>query len=169
MTWIKPESALSKRDFRVHEAGHFVVGTMFGLPMEPPEIFADGTGGRCNWDQAEVKRRAGKPLPELTDKALQTAEQLAALNIAACYMAGFCAEAMAAGDDVRKIFGSRTPDIAHAAQVLMLAFEHDRHLETAWNRARTVLEDAWGLVEYFAENMTITSGTHGHRPLRFLH
>jgi hypothetical protein len=168
MTWIRPEGALTRRDLRIHEAGHFVVGSAFGLPMAIPEIFGDGSGGRAGWDQAEVKRRAARRLPDIDDKSLATVERLAGLNIAACFMAGYCAECINAGDDPRAIYGSRTPDIAHAGQILLKTHDRDTHLSIAWNRAWSVLTDAWPIVLEIAELLPVTQGTH-HPPVRFLH
>lgn len=169
--WLKPESALTRRDLRIHEAAHFVVGTGFGLPMQPPEIFADGSGGIARFDRVQARRLAARPLPELSEKMLMDLEKTAGLNIAATFLAGYCAEAIAGGDDPRVVYGSRTSDIARAGQALMQTRENTWGLEIAWTRARSVLTEpgVWAMVEEIAELIPLTDGTHDHAPLRFLH
>ena len=39
MQHLRDESFIKARDFRTHQAGHYVVGTFIGLPMAGPEAY----------------------------------------------------------------------------------------------------------------------------------
>ncbi len=162
---IRQESYLRCRNIRIHEAGHFAIGTILRLPMALPEVFRDGSGGVAPFAWDEVEECAAKEIDVLHEMELGPK---AATNIASMYLAGFAAEAIASKTPWEDIIGGRTHDLSKAVEVLQLVGLHgenqETHLKLAWITALTILSEQWKAVCQLADMIPETDGTH-HPPI----
>ena len=161
---IRPESFLQVRDFRVHESGHYTVGSLFRLPLQPPEVFRDGSGGRVPFDRPAMLASA----EQAPDDVSGGQYRLAARNIACMFLAGTAAEAIACGVDTSHLIGARTSDLHQAGEVIINAGfseQMDEILEESWHQAVRLLRKMWPLVQEIAGDVLITAGSH--RPVKF--
>ena len=165
---IRPYTFLKQRDYRIHEAGHFAVGTLLGLPMEIPAVFTGG-GGIAAFDRETVKAKASQddtPLEACSERVISDA----ALNIAKTFLAGHAAEAIHFGDDVSEVIGGRTSDFNHAWAVLEESSllsgslpEIDIHL--AWMESVELLKSVWPRVLRVAELLDERDPTEAEKGL----
>ena len=160
---IREESFLKSRDTRIHEAGHFGVGTLLRLPMAGPEVFRDGSGGIVNLDWDNIRETA----KELEGKeASHQTNVVAATRIATMYLAGFAAECIASDTDTTEIVGAQSHDFMKACEALRLVDAPvEKNLKKAWSDALKVLNICWPAVIEAAALIPVTDGTH--RPPKF--
>ena len=153
---IRSESFLPRRDFAVHEAGHYVLGVAFGFPMDCPQVFRDGSGGIAPFDRTVLKHDPDIDLSDIPGDEMKQA----ALRIAAMFLAGCAAEAISADVDCSCIVGGRTSDLRLAVQCIRDSGMSDLLLQDAWRLAVKMLRHAWPLVESIAQDIPTTDGTH---------
>ena len=161
---IRSESFLPARNYAVHEAAHYCVGSLFRLPLQPPEIFRDGSGGRVPLDRPAILASA----EQAPDDIPRDQYRLAARNIACMYLSGHAGEAIACGVDTSCIVGARTSDLHQAGEVIIQAGfseQMDAILEESWHQAVRLLRKMWPLVQEIAGDVLITDGSH--RPVKF--
>ena len=159
---IRSTSFLPVRDFKIHEAGHYVLGVGMGLPMNVPEVFRNGTGGRTTLDQPALQASSAGVVPEdIPDDQLKWA----VTRMGAVLLAGCAAEAIAANVDTSCIIGSRTEDLRQAVECIRKVGQSDLLLQDAWRLAVKMLHHAWPLVLEIAQDIPTTDGTH--RPVQF--
>lgn len=160
---IRSESFLPRRDFRIHESAHYCVGSLFRLPLQPPEVFRDGSGGRVPFDRPAILASAEQAPDDVSGDQFR----LAARNIACMFLAGTAAEAVACGVDTSHLIGARTSDLHQAGEVIINAGfseQMDAILEESWHQAVRLLRKMWPMVLEVAGDVLITDGTH--RPVR---
>ena len=156
---IRSESFLPRRDFGVHESAHYCVGSLFRLPLQPPEIFRDGSGGRVPLDRPAILASA----EQAPDDVSGDQYRLAARNIACMFLAGHAGEALACGVDTRHLIGARTSDLHQAGEVIINAGyseQMDAILEESWHQAVRLLRKMWPLVQEIAGDVLITDNSH---------
>ena len=154
---IRSTSFLPRRDFGVHEAGHYVLAVGFGLEVENVEVFRNGSGGRVTLDQsAHEARSAGVVLEDFSSDQCKWA----ATRMAAVLLAGCASEAISAGVDTSCIIGSQTEDLRQAVEVIRKVKQSDLLLIDAWRLAVKMLHHAWPMVVEIAQDIPITDGTH---------
>lgn len=158
---IRSESFLPRRDFAIHEAGHYCIGIAFGFPMDCPQVFRDGSGGIAPFDRTVLKHDPDIDLSGLPGDEMKQA----ALRIAAMFLAGCAAEAIAADVDCSCIVGGRTSDLRLAVQCIRDCGLSDLSLQDAWRLSVKMLRHAWPLVESIAQDIPVTDGSH--RPPKF--
>ena len=161
---VRSESFLPRRDFAVHESAHYCVGSLFRLPLQPPEVFKDGSGGRVPFDRPAILASA----EQAPDDIPCDQYRLAALNISSMFLAGCAAEAIAADVDTRHLIGARTSDLHRAGEVIINAGfseQMDAILEESWHQAVRLLRKMWPIVVEIAGEVIITDDTH--RPPKF--
>ena len=158
---IRKDSFLRQRDYPIHEASHFAVGILLNLPMQMPEIFRDGSGGRAPFDIDEAERLCARsPLIfESPDQEMKVMGK-AAVRIAAVYLAGCAGEAIHFGMPTDIIIGGRTADMIYAGQVLERAGQPMTKLFDAWELSVKLLKHAWPAVVRAADLIPVTDGTH---------
>ena len=158
---IRKDTYLKQRDYPIHEASHFAVATLLRLPMEMPEVFRDGSGGRAPFDIEEAKRLSANN-PPIFDSPEHEAKAMgrAAVRIAAVYLAGCAGEAIHFGMPTDIIIGGRTADMTHACQVLKRAGQPLSRLSDAWKLAVGLLRHTWPDVVRTAGLIPVTDGTH---------
>lgn len=162
---ILTEDYLRGRNFRIHEAGHCAVGTMLRLPMAMPEVFKDGSGGVAHFDWDEIHTNNAADPRQLMDFG-HNVKLNSCTNIAATYLAGFAAEALASKTPWRKIIGAQSHDLVKACEALKLVKAPEEiYLSLAWHTALDVLNHCWPAVLKLADMIPETDGTH--RPPRF--
>lgn len=153
---IRSESFLPRRDFKIHEAGHYLIGSAFGFPMDCPQVFRDGSGGIAPFDRTVLKHDPDIDLSDIPDDK----HKLAALQIAAMFMSGHAAEAIAADVDCSCIVGGRTSDLRLAVQCIRDSGLSDLSLQDAWRLSVKMLRHAWPLVLEIAQDIPVTDGSH---------
>jgi hypothetical protein len=160
---IREESFLLARDIRIHEAAHFGVGILLGLPMGEPEVFRDGSGGRVNLGWTEIHASVAA----IEGQAIsQNTEWAAARRVATMYLAGFAGECIITGADTSEIVGGHSHDLAKACEVLeLVGAPVDQSLKRAWAHALEILKACWPAVTELAGMIPETDG--GHRPPQF--
>ncbi len=154
---IRSRSFLPRRDFAIHEAAHYVIGVGFGLPMNVPEVFRNGTGGRTALDQPALQASsAGVVIEDFSSDQCKWA----ATRMGAVCLAGCAAEAISAGVDTSIIIGSHTEDLRQAVEVIRKVGQSDMLLIDAWRLAVKALHHAWPMVVEIAELLPVTDGSH---------
>lgn len=168
MIILVPSLTLPPSDFRIHEAGHYVVGVGLGFEMAIPEIYRDGSGGIAPFERPKPTEDA-RTLDDLFMEANSAESALifqTALHIAAVYMAGYAAEAIMANVSTANPIGRETSDFANACRMLEIGrLDVNLGIDVAWKTAVVGLKSAWPQVEAIAEMIPVTDGTH--RPLKF--
>ena len=158
---IRSQSFLPVRNFAIHEAAHYVIGVGFGLPMNVPEVFRNGTGGRTAIDQPTLKASsAGAVIEDFSSDQCKWA----ATRMSAVCLAGCAAEAIAANVDTSIIIGSHTEDLRQAVECIRKVGQSDLLLQDAWRLAVKMLRHAWPMVLEIAELIPVTDGSH--RPVK---
>ncbi len=163
MIILDPSLTLPPSDFRIHEAGHYVVGVGLGIEMAMPEIYRDGSGGIAPFERlkhTEDTRSLDELFIEanLADSALIA---IAAGNIAAVYLAGYAAEAIMANVSTGNPIGAQSNDFINACRVLELGrADTNLGIVAAWRTAVVALKCAWSHVEAIAALIPVTGGTH---------
>ena len=158
---IRKDTYLKQRDFSIHEASHFAVATLLKLPMQMPEVFRDGSGGKAPFDIEEAQRLSANN-PPIFDSPDHEAKAMgkAAVRIAAVYLAGCAGEAIHFGMPTDIIIGGRTADMIYAGQVLERAGQPMTKLFDAWELSVKLLKHAWPAVVRAADLIPVTDGTH---------
>ena len=139
-----------------HEAGHAVLGVLFGLPIGAVHVAGrdnqDGAGAACAVGEVVsgkvelILPDRSEPSETIPDAALRGA----GVRIAAMYMAGVMAELLLHGIEVRGLLNLDTPDWFNARAVLLEAFRHDRALYFSQYLATMALARNWDWVEAVA-------------------
>ena len=163
MIILDPMLTLPSPDFRIHEAGHYVVGVALGIEMALPEIYRDGSGGIAPFEPPRPTQDT-RTLDEVFIEATSAESVIiaeAALNFASVYMAGYAAEAIAGQVSTGNPIGRETNDFVNACKVLELGrAPTNLGINAAWRTAVMVLKCTWPHVEAIAALIPITDGTH---------
>lgn len=143
------EHPFHKRNVAIHEAGHAIVGMYLKFPMGKPVIFDDGSG-IAPFDRESLPKSEGKfdDYPEKVRKTL-------CLHLAAVFLAGYIAEAIAQGRGYSyRIVFAEGPDLDNARKVLgFIGLKDGNGILYAATIARNVLNSYWPLVAAYAENI----------------
>lgn len=158
---IRKDTYLRQRDISIHEASHFAVGILLNLPMQMPEVFRDGSGGRAPFDIDEAERLCASN-PVIFDSTDQEAKVVGkvGVRIAAVFLAGCAGEAIHFGMPTDIIIGGRTADMNNACLVLERAGQPLTKLFDAWELSVKLLRHAWPAVVRAADLIPVTDGTH---------
>lgn len=149
---IVSPAILPTRDIAVHEAGHFVVGQSFGMPVLPPVISDDRQSGYVAVDI--------EPMPPDTDrKAFFSRIEPTLLRKLAMRRAVFCLSGYAAECRLaRSHWGANRivcggSDLALAKQALDDAGCNDSDLYICWQRARLAVDRHWSAISEMARKL----------------
>ena len=166
---IRPASMIPHRAVRIHEAGHFVVGTALNFPMRFPRVFADGSG------LAPINREVLPPeslnppersIKDVVEALPKSVRADGVVHVVALYLAGYAAEVLACDEhpDRRHVYGAGAPDLRNALELLAMAdMLHDRWLLAGWNLALNTLRRHWDSVIDVAAAIQVSEPTESDR------